>query len=544
MISRDIRGSWLQWALPNEVAPTVRRIKQALWIWVIALGCVVTSSGAEPQASANPEVSVPPVFLIVFDGLPRSSLLDSKGEIDAAAYPNLASLAADSTRFVATTTVAARIIDAIPAILTGRLPGLERRPAVAAEYPQTLFSLLQDQYVMNVLEVESALRGGGRSPAAQANRVRAMRDDRNEDVLEQQAFRRFVQRIQSTDRRAATKGMGSLHFAHVRLPRFPWHLVPGGTSYRPYRHFGLRFDTWSEEPWWSDDAYRRHLLQLQFVDELVGEFLQTVKSAGLYEKALIILTADYGTGFWPGETRRSLTSTDHPEDMLHVPLWVKAPGQSESYVSTRPAQSIDILPTALEIIDFAVPDDLDGCSLQKKTCPPLPHRTLVQPGENGSRHYAEFPLDLTDRDATLKRKIERVGTGRVPEHLYAHGPFAQWVGRRVEELPSSSTQEEGVVGSASPHRQWLKVGQGARGPRVALWVEFNEAPIETPWVAVVREGVIETIVPALPEKRGQRLLVAMISERKDLDPEEPLELFQVKASENGSAVLQPISFRR
>ena len=522
----------------------MKRIKQALLIAGVALGCVVTSSGAEPQASASPKVRTPPVFLIVLDGLPRSSLLDSKGGIDAAAYPNLASLAADSTRFVATTTVAVRIIDAIPAILTGRLPGLERRPALAAEYPQSLFSLLQDQYAMNILEVESALRGGGRSPEAQAKQVRAMRDDRNEDILEQKAFRRFVQQIEPTDRKARGKGVGSLHFAHVRLPRFPWHLVPGGTSYRPYRHFGLRLDTWDEEPWWSDDAYRRHLLQLQFVDQLVGEFLQAVKSAGLYEQAVIILTADYGTGFWPGETRRSLGSTDHPEDMLHVPLWVKAPDQSDSHVSTRPAQSIDILPTVLEMIDFPVPDDLEGCSLQKKACPSLPLRQVVQPGQNGTRRYAEFPLDLTDRDATLKRKIERVGTGRVPEHLYAHGPLAQWVGRRVEELPSSSTQEEGVVGSASPHRQWLKAGQGARGPRVALWVEFNEAPIETPWVAVVREGVIETIVPALPEKRGRRLLVAMIPERKDLDAEDPLELFQVKESENGSVVLQPISLQR
>ncbi|MDG2048962.1 MAG: sulfatase-like hydrolase/transferase [Myxococcota bacterium] len=503
------------------------------------------SSGAKSEVSTPaPEARSTPIFLIVLDGLSRSSLLDAAGKVDAGAYPNLASLAANSTRFTATTTVAVRIIDSIPAILTGRLPRLERRPALAAEYPTNLFSLLRDRYAMNILEVESALSSSGRSPEAQARQVQAMRDDRNEDVYDEKAFRRFVAQIEPTARKAGARGLGNLHFAHVRLPSFPWHLVPSGTSYRPYRHFGLRFDTWGEEPWWSDDAYRRHLLQLQFVDELVGEFLRAVKSAGLYEEAVIVLTADYGSSFWPGESRRSLTSAAHPEDMVHVPLWIKMPGQSDSRVSSRPAQTIDILPTILDIISVSPPEDLDGCSLKNEACPSLQSRVVVQPGEHGGRVQEQLPMDLTARNATLERKIDRVGSGRVPEHFYAHGPFSRWVGRRVEDVLSGSPEGPSAVGSARPHRQWSRWGQGAQGPRIAMWIQFDEEPSATPWVAVVRDGVIETIAPALREKRGQRLLVAMIPERPDLGAEEPLQLFLIKGSEDDSIELQSISLQR
>ena len=114
------------------------------------------------------------VFLIILDELPRSSLLDENGGIDADAYPNLARLADASTRYVATTTVGTRIMDAVPAILSGLLPGPEARSAIAAEYPETLFTWLGEDYRPNVLEVESALFAAGRSRTTQEKQVFSM----------------------------------------------------------------------------------------------------------------------------------------------------------------------------------------------------------------------------------------------------------------------------------------------------------------------------------------------------------------------------------
>ena len=516
---------------------------------VLVGACAVM--GLHAFASAANEVIQPavgqrptPVFLIILDELPRSSLLDENGGIDADAYPNLARLADASTRYVATTTVGTRIMDAVPAILSGLLPGPEARSAIAAEYPETLFTWLGEDYRPNVLEVESALFAAGRSRTTQEKQVFSMANDRQEDTTEHRAFRNFVRRIGPTERRARAAGQGSLHVAHVRLPRFPWHLVPSGTSYRPYRHFGLRSDVWQSEPAWSDDGWRRHLLQLQFVDALIGEFLMAVEKAGIYDEAVIVLTADYGTAFWPGESRRALKHLpQHPEDLVHVPLWIKAAGQSTGQVVERPVQTIDIAPTVLDLVGVSTPAGLDGCSLIDEKCAPLEVRSVMYRGPQGRRSIAQFPLNLTERNETLQRRLERIGSGREPERLYAHGPYADWVGQPVSSLRASEGLSEAPAGSVRPHRQWLRAGQGARGPRVVFHVKLDAPPMATPWVAVVREGVIETIVPAPEDFRGQRMLLAMIPERPELSSDGALRFFLVEGESAQDARFRPLPSR-
>ena len=50
----------------------------------------------------------------------------------------------------------------------------------------------------------------------------------------------------------------------------------------------------------SRPGRQRHLLQLAYVDSLIGDLVQELKAQGIYDDALVVLTADHGISFEPG----------------------------------------------------------------------------------------------------------------------------------------------------------------------------------------------------------------------------------------------------
>ena len=56
----------------------------------------------------------------------------------------------------------------------------------------------------------------------------------------------------------------------------------------------------------------------------MGRFIEALKSSGLYDESLIILTADHGEAFY--EHGHWQHSTSLYEELIHVPLIVKWPG--------------------------------------------------------------------------------------------------------------------------------------------------------------------------------------------------------------------------
>ena len=73
-------------------------------------------------------------------------------------------------------------------------------------------------------------------------------------------------------------------------------------------------------------GYQRHLLQLEYVDRLLGRFLRTLERGRLYDRALVMVVADHGASFRVGQGRRPLTG-DNLADIVSVPMFVKYPHQ-------------------------------------------------------------------------------------------------------------------------------------------------------------------------------------------------------------------------
>jgi len=90
----------------------------------------------------------------------------------------------------------------------------------------------------------------------------------------------------------------------------------------------------------------------------VGNVLREIKSLGLYDKSIIVLTSDHGEEFmdrgpWIGHDR-----TLHQE-MIKVPLIIKLPGHKSGVVECATGL-IDIVPTIYHYLGIRIPKNIEG----------------------------------------------------------------------------------------------------------------------------------------------------------------------------------------
>ena len=117
-------------------------------------------------------------------------------------------------------------------------------------------------------------------------------------------FSRFLRLIRPSD-----PGR-TLYFLHLMLPHAPYRLLPSGREYGNAETIdGIQddaFNVWGNSPLLVDQALQRHLLQVGYTDRLLGSLLRRLKTAGLYDRAMIVVTADHGASFETGDYRRTV----------------------------------------------------------------------------------------------------------------------------------------------------------------------------------------------------------------------------------------------
>ncbi|MGE4093018.1 MAG: sulfatase-like hydrolase/transferase, partial [Candidatus Binatia bacterium] len=407
-----------------------------------------------------------PVVMVVFDEFPVTSLMDEARRIDAIRYPNFALLARDATWFRNATTVHGNTLAAVPAILSGRYPKSVSFPT-AQGYPQTLFTLLGGSYALNVIEPYTALcpeflcehyrheepldqrlvllfsdlslvylhivlpeelttslpavtqtwedfAGKAGTALNEITRERTALEEKAIAALRDReaVFSRFVHSITVTDK-------PTVHFLHSMLPHIPWEFLPSGKRYQGSDIPGLNIkkEEWGEDEWLVMQGYQRHLLQVGFVDKLVGDLLTRLKELGLYDDSLIVITADHGASFWPRESRRGASSA-HFHDIAGVPLFIKKPYQREGVLSDVPLQTIDILPTVADILGIQLSWSVDGRS-QADTA-------VLGPVKAPPTSHAEL---LATAAKTLKYKLALFGSGTKANGLFRIGPYKELIGQ-------------------------------------------------------------------------------------------------------------------
>ncbi len=104
-------------------------------------------------------------------------------------------------------------------------------------------------------------------------------------------------------------------------------------------------------------------VNIVYADELFGQVIDALKSLGLYDKSIVILSSDHGEGL--GEHQAFDHGNTLYQELLRVPLIAHFPGTPAHRVAT-PVQSVDILPTLLDALKISNSSACDGKSLMSE----------------------------------------------------------------------------------------------------------------------------------------------------------------------------------
>lgn len=372
----------------------VSAILTGLFVAEVGLaGKLWTDDPLEPSpVQAESESNRNPVFLLVFDGLGGDVLLKD-GELDQELFPNFATLGRDGAVFTNATSNYLNSEDSFGSFMTGTFfsdDGRFQRGPSGAGSAGILGTVMDSGY--SVKFYSSVFRCEDRGFHACRDKVSiagknvhiAARDfvawflpksmtrtvrnlivsvspgDASLGILfnpihqhDRSMWSEFVASV------GESNSPGKVYFVHSLLPHKPYE----------FDRYGNRGGTVPSEVGFDDfeqmsAAYQQ---QVMFVDTLLGEFISRLKSEGLYDRSLVIVTGDHGPrSLGLGKAYSGFdTSREFPEKLSgiipKVSLIIYGP-QIAAQVSGVDYQHIDLMPTVLDVLDLPARPWLPGVS--------------------------------------------------------------------------------------------------------------------------------------------------------------------------------------
>jgi hypothetical protein len=439
------------------------------FLWQLISAGVIFDKNTQAPAF-NTKTKNVNVLLLICDEFPVTSLMDKTMEIDKERYPNIANLAEHSYWFRNATTVSDDTLKgAVPAILTGRYPDHINNQT------NSIFTALSESHDFNVYETYSRFCPQHLS-AIQENlgqRLKLLFSDlsviylhillpsefakslpkithdwknfikpetteiteRNglERLWEERTltFHKFMNNIKKTD-------TPQFSFLHVLLPHIPWSYVPSGQRYglKVEGLFGVpgvnKGEIWENNLWNTQQAYQRHLLQVGYVDTLIGKMISKLKHEGVYDQTLIIITADHGVAFIPGDSRRKLTP-ENKYEIMPVPLIIKIPHQKKKAIIDKNIETIDIFPTVLDVLELDIPWKINGHSAIDFHRPERPEKVCFKQNRMEKTSKLQYEKNfLGHLQSIVNKKVELFGSGN-SELLYNFDRHSDLIGHSVNK---------------------------------------------------------------------------------------------------------------
>lgn len=117
------------------------------------------------------------------------------------------------------------------------------------------------------------------------------------------------------------------------------------------------------EPFKSEYADDLYAGEIAYTDYCVGQVIDKLKTLGIYDSTLIIITSDHGESL--GEHGESNHGFFIYDCTVKVPLVIKMPNGPSGIKVDNAVGLIDIMPTVLQAMDMEIPPQVQGKSLLK-----------------------------------------------------------------------------------------------------------------------------------------------------------------------------------
>ena len=327
------------------------------WMGSLALAAMVSQAPAEVGSLPRPDV-----YLITIDTL-RADHVHCYGD-EKIQTPALDSLARDGMRFTQAFTPSPITNTAHTSILTGLLPSVHGVTdfgiPLDKAFPTWAELVQHDGYATAafigsvVLDARTLAPGLDRGFDAYDNFPVVTPPGKHWGYVERRGI--------DVARRAET-----WMSEHTQKPRFVWvHLYDPHDPYQPPAPYSRIY---------KDRLYDG---EIAYADFALGNLLSYLKRQRRFENALVIVVGDHGEGL--GEHGEQTHGIFLYDATTHVPLIMKLPGAAKAQVVETQVETIDLLPTVLDVIGISPPAA-------------LAHRSLLSK-ENGSVVFEEtdYPL--------------------------------------------------------------------------------------------------------------------------------------------------------
>ncbi len=258
---------------------------------------------------------------------------------------------------------------------------------------------------------------------------------------------------------AASPGTPFLAFWHTIRTHAPWVLDADGAQIYPARvpivEGAHMIGEEADETYTSDELKKleRRLwhASVQDFDRQLGELVDHLKATGQYDNTMIVVTADHGAAM-TDEADRRIGDDDEQRwsEIAHVPLVIKAPGQTTGSVDPQVRAAGQIAATVLAEAGATPGAETTFAPDLSQAVPGGPVFTNVKNGAMTGYHY---PDGFVDQDPWQPDDYTQTD----PQHPFAVGVDPALLGSpapnglvtltdaRVTTLPGESTQQVLIV---------------------------------------------------------------------------------------------------
>jgi len=514
-----------------------------------------------------------PVVMLIFDEFALTALMKADHGIDETLFPNFHRLSENASWYRNATTVATSTMLSVPAILSGNYPR-EFISQSHLNYPDTLFTLLADSHRMNVYESTTSLcspdlcTGGVKSSKTVFTRIRFLLADVSAiylhiitpDMLssglpvvnmtwenywqldEVASWQRHnyggrLEQLEYFINSITKQKPPGLHLIHTNFPHLPYQYLPSGNRYQgEWQIPGLDFatDHWGKNPWLITQAYQRFLLQVATADLVIGKLIDHLESMGIYDESLIVVVADHGVSFYPDSQRRDAPPFDVlDKDVLPVPLFIKYPHQSAGEVSDENVETIDILPTILDVLGAKTNLDMDGRSLAGDQ-PARPQKLAFYAYKDFLRYNSDPDGEV--KYETLEWKLDNFEASSGVNGLFSIGKYAGLIGLQINDIPVREALEFDIAMDMPELYAEVNTESGFIPSQVSGTIQSTRSILNTD-VAIVVNGLVRAVTEMYPTVENSYEFSAMVPEQSFKNGVNGVSAFLISPASNGEIKL-------